>query len=408
MVTETEDLDLADWIFVTQDRWDKPITQFMTLTPAQLAKVVRVDFSDGGDRVPDYAARTTGVLFKKSVVRKVDGVFEGWGDCLGEKSPRCFPLVLAGRDNNYVGVDKVLGIVGSLDRPIDVGCYLRPWYEEGNAGRVPAEKAAQRRHAIVNRVGLSRNRVLDWVRRWAPPSRVVLNGPATTDNYQDMVLHVARSAHYRAMLRALGVAVLADPAEYAGAWRFFEHFAVGSVVVTEDPVVPFPFPFIPGTHYFGYDIREGHGDDFAALLSWLFAHPREAAAVAREGFLHAARYHRAVNRADYFLTTLATLRNRSSGYRYTGFDLRAAAQARTPTAAEKNYTRWARSMVGVRRPYVIRRYLGLADIGKRLRRRGGFAARTSSAVRPHARGVVSASGAPDVPADAYLVTYCHN
>ena len=51
--------------------------------------------------------------------------------------------------------------------------------------------------------------------------------------------------------------------------------------------------------------------------------------------------------------------------------------------------------------------LSFASVRGALTRRGGFAARTSSAVRPHARGVVSASGAPDVPADAYLVTYCH-
>jgi hypothetical protein len=51
--------------------------------------------------------------------------------------------------------------------------------------------------------------------------------------------------------------------------------------------------------------------------------------------------------------------------------------------------------------------LSFASVRGALTRRGGFAARTSSAVRPYARGVAAASGAPDVPADAYLVTYCH-
>lgn len=51
--------------------------------------------------------------------------------------------------------------------------------------------------------------------------------------------------------------------------------------------------------------------------------------------------------------------------------------------------------------------LSFASVRVALTRRGGFVARTSSAVRPYARGVVAASGAPDVPADAYLVTYCH-
>ena len=61
----------------------------------------------------------------------------------------------------------------------------------------------------------------------------------------------------------------------------------------------------------------------------------------------------------------------------------------------------------LRRAMATMASLSFASVRGALTRRGGFAARTSSAVRPHARGVVSASGAPDVPADAYLVTYCH-
>jgi hypothetical protein len=51
--------------------------------------------------------------------------------------------------------------------------------------------------------------------------------------------------------------------------------------------------------------------------------------------------------------------------------------------------------------------LPFASVRGALTRHGGFAARTSSAVRTSARGFVAAAGAPDVSPDAYVVTYCH-
>lgn len=54
--------------------------------------------------------------------------------------------------------------------------------------------------------------------------------------------------------------------------------------------------------------------------------------------------------------------------------------------------------------------LSFASVRSALTRRGGFAARTSSAVRTSARCVAAAAGVPDFSAspDAFVVTYCQN
>lgn len=51
--------------------------------------------------------------------------------------------------------------------------------------------------------------------------------------------------------------------------------------------------------------------------------------------------------------------------------------------------------------------LSFASVRASLARRGGFAARTSTAVRASARSVAAAAGMPDVSPDAFVVTYCH-
>jgi hypothetical protein len=198
----------------------------------------------------------------------------------------------------------------------------------------------------VNRYAVSRNRVLAWLDEFRDetPNRSIAVGPITDENFQDLLLFDKPTQYIRA-LRAVHVAVDAEPAGHDNSHRFWEHFASGSVLVTDGMLGLVPQPMLPNEHYFAYDIRDGAASNFHALLRWIFEHEEEARNVARRGWLNAVKHHRSVNRADYLFRTLATLRGSSHTYTETGQELTTRAKARSVENWEKAYTNWARTRI---------------------------------------------------------------
>lgn len=127
---------------------------------------------------------------------------------------------------------------------------------------------------------------------------------------------------YEKVLNGTGLAVVAEPATYGESFRLYEHFAYGHVMLHEPLETPVADPFVRHEHYFVYDIRDRDNGaaDMKARVRWILEHPEIAQAVARQGWVHAKRYHTSVTRLDYVVRTLATL-FRGKNYTKTGVDL---------------------------------------------------------------------------------------
>lgn len=76
----------------------------------------------------------------------------------------------------------------------------------------------------------------------------------------------------------------------------------GALVFVDPLYVPHPFPMEHGVHVIHFDNH--NMDDLHRKLDYYRAHPAEAAAIARRGYLHALTHHRTVNAMDYILRTV--------------------------------------------------------------------------------------------------------
>lgn len=75
----------------------------------------------------------------------------------------------------------------------------------------------------------------------------------------------------------------------------------GALVFVDEMFAPSPHPLVNLKHVVVYSTADPGA--FAKQLLHFLTHPLEARAIARRGYLHTLKYHRAVSRVDYFLRT---------------------------------------------------------------------------------------------------------
>lgn len=73
----------------------------------------------------------------------------------------------------------------------------------------------------------------------------------------------------------------------------------GALVFVDPLFVPHPYPMIDGVHIIYYNNH--NKTDLFAKLDYYRSHPEIAKKIAHHGYLHAMKYHRTVNLADYVL-----------------------------------------------------------------------------------------------------------
>ena len=104
---------------------------------------------------------------------------------------------------------------------------------------------------------------------------------------------------YFGAMRAARIVVTCNPSHWEGDFRLFEAMVSGALVFVDEMWGPQPFPLRHGEHVVVYDTTSQ--DDFKRKLAYYLSHPAEARRIARNGYLHVLKYHRAVSRFDFFL-----------------------------------------------------------------------------------------------------------
>ena len=95
------------------------------------------------------------------------------------------------------------------------------------------------------------------------------------------------------------IIVTVNPAQWEGDFRLWESLASGALVFVDYLFVPHPFPLLNGIHIVYYSNH--NKTELWSKLDYYLSHPQEAQKIAQNGYLHAMKYHRAVNLIDYVL-----------------------------------------------------------------------------------------------------------
>lgn len=98
------------------------------------------------------------------------------------------------------------------------------------------------------------------------------------------------------------IIVTGNPADWEGDFRLWESMASGALVFMDVMHTPAPFPLRHGETIILYSSH--NESDFLSKLDYYMKHEEEARRIARNGYLHALRYHRTVNFIDYILKTI--------------------------------------------------------------------------------------------------------
>ena len=260
-------------------------------------------------KMNDYLA-----YFKRSYVLKKDGVVLGQ---LVNPPERYFPF-----QYSMAAAYIPSRLEEERHRHLDVVCTLRVGRGEFQA----------------------RARVLQWTRQ----AMLVhdLSGYAGELNTGS---RVGFNSEYFALMRQARAVVTCQPGEWEGDFRTFEAFASGALVFSDDvnPAPGLPYPFLDGVHYIRIDVSTSTKAPAALeakLRYYLVDRPDLGARIARTGFHHALRYHRAVSRIDWILrSALAELPDhrsstttRDDNNDTAGVLLRSSSSPRPPPIHRKN------------------------------------------------------------------------
>jgi hypothetical protein len=202
----------------------------------------------------------------------------------------------------------------------------------------------------VRMVAIARNRVLWWLHRYPdlPKDAVISGNPLvgehlyeaglTQESFQDGVLlegaTLGRSKRsmigpaYKKQLLDSFLAVTANPAQYEGDHRTWEHLAAGNVVMSDNTYTPIPFPLVSAVHFIEYDNADKPENEerFRKQLRFLLRGGDAVKNLACDGLQHVLRHHRSVNRVDYMLRTIVqkalSETSKEKKYTETGLDMR--------------------------------------------------------------------------------------
>jgi len=346
-------------------------------------KIILIDWSDG-PMIPPYLFPATNdaykntrwaASFKRSYVRKQDGVLEGVdGSC----SSNCFPFAY-GVMNQYLeqGTKNAATIGDPSARPMSLMCSLRPVFVAPGTDE-----------EIIREYFVARNRVLSWLHddKSLPQDAMISQpgssglssegfnsgidgsvpvGPAAVsgqslievgknkkrvhfyfNKFENQFEGAAEAEiaseseigpEYAAILGKSRIAVTANPASYEGDHRLWEHLASGNAVLSDHIYTPIPHAPKPGVHYMEYINADmpGKEEAFQKKLHKMLDSPAEMKKMACAGFQHAAKYHRSVSRVDYILRTMAEM-DESEEYLETGQQLKS--KDPVPSKEEQQYT----------------------------------------------------------------------
>ena len=226
--------------------------------------LIVLDEGDGSGFYPKASKMPYTIYFKRSWVVKRDGHYMGPPRRLKHAY---FPMVYSASDQYHSGIFESID-----ERFRDVVCSLRCF------DRQPA-----------------RCRILGWTKQAAKSLNL-------KNTQLGEVNHGGRkeiNKGYFGAMREAKIVVTCNPSHWEGDFRFFEAMVSGALVFVDEMWGPQPFALRHGEHVVVYDTT--NQADFTKKLAYYLEHPAEARRIARNGYLHVLKYHRAVSRFDYFL-----------------------------------------------------------------------------------------------------------
>jgi len=232
------------------------------------AKLIMIDTSDGVNPTSLVSTRGRLALFKRSWVRKTEEgrrvyAYWEWRDEFLNVYPTTYAIV-----NEYLPLSKFNG-----DRDIDVICSLRKF--DGPTS--------------------PRELVMKWMDEYKQsaenPDRVLV-GQITRGSREKV------DEEYQNMLKRAKIIVTAGPMNWEGDSRLYEALASGALVLTDILYTPIEHPFVHSEHVIFFDTHPFGKDELFKKLDYYLENEKRRKQVAFRGYVHALRYHRAVNRMD--------------------------------------------------------------------------------------------------------------
>ena len=96
--------------------------------------------------------------------------------------------------------------------------------------------------------------------------------------------------------------VTANPTGWEGDSRTWEALSSGAMIMVDHMRTPIVHPLIDGVHVVLYDPT--NRTDLESKLVYYLSRPIEAKHIGLQGYVHALRYHRTINRADYLFSVV--------------------------------------------------------------------------------------------------------
>ena len=97
----------------------------------------------------------------------------------------------------------------------------------------------------------------------------------------------------------------ANPGNWEGDFRLWESLCSKALVFVDYMYIPHPHPLIDGEDVVFFDPLDRQG--FVDKINYYLEHKDEARRIAMNGFYKAIKYHRYINRVDYFFNTINLL-----------------------------------------------------------------------------------------------------
>lgn len=291
-MVEPSDVDAVIWIPAStpksMPRLDHTGISILRGSPEKktpLAIVVDEMDSNKVQAVGNIPGRATTVIFKRSWIQRLDGRFNG--SISRPRHTATLPFTYPASDDYHHTFNATLT----------------------NSSIVVHENLSKRNRPLVSTLRCDPNseptrcRILSWCKELVASKRqrggfnlrgVVLGG-VNNGNRKSL------NSQYFQTMREARIVVTCNPSYWVGDFRFMEAMMSGALVFVDEMHTPMPHPLINGTHVIIFDPHDR--DTFLVLLRHYMENPEEARVIARAGYLHVLKYHRAVSCVDYLVRT---------------------------------------------------------------------------------------------------------
>lgn len=166
----------------------------------------------------------------------------------------------------------------------------------------------------------TRSRVVNWIKDYCDSRNVqkCVAGSVNSGNRPRI------SAKYMHQMYGARIIVTSNPSAWEGDFRLMEAISSGALIFVDTMFVPRPYHLVQNEHIVYYDSH--NQSDLYYKLDLYRQYPEKARRIAIAGYLHALKYHRAVNLIDYVFRTLHLKDSKGHGihppYTATGFHMR--------------------------------------------------------------------------------------